>query len=57
LPAVSVAFGIDPVAPGKIIVNEIDRYIGSARLWEGRHGKREHRYCKKNFFHNRENGL
>src|SRR5205823_9573760 len=42
LPAVAVAFGLDPVPPGKIIVNEIDRYVRSPRLRKRRHNKSKH---------------
>jgi hypothetical protein len=53
LPAVSVAFDIDPVTAGKIVVNKIYRYIGSTRLRKSTDGKRQHAKGEENFFHNR----
>src|SRR5437660_8735063 len=42
LPAVAVAFNLDPVATGEIIVKEIDRYVGTTRLRKRRHHQCQH---------------
>src|SRR5206468_7727848 len=39
LPTVSVAFDVDPVSTGKIVIDEINCYVGSARLRKSRHNK------------------
>jgi hypothetical protein len=39
LPAVSVAFNVDPVSARQIIVKEINRYICSPRLLKSRHAE------------------
>ena len=42
LPAISIAFNIDPVPAGKIIVKEVDRYVVSSRLRKSTHNKSQH---------------
>jgi hypothetical protein len=42
LPAISIAFNLDPVSAGKIVVKEIDRYVGCSRLRKSGHNKCEH---------------
>ena len=42
LPAVAVAFNVDPVPAGKIIVKEIDRDLLSLHLRESRQDKSKH---------------
>jgi hypothetical protein len=42
LPAITVAFNVDPVPTGKIVIKEIDRYVVSPRLRKSRHNKSQH---------------
>jgi hypothetical protein len=42
LPPISIAFDLNPVPAGKIIVKEIDRYVGSCRLRKSGHNKSQH---------------
>jgi hypothetical protein len=42
LPAIAVAFSLNPIPTGKIIVKEIDRYVVSSRLRKSRHNKSQH---------------
>ena len=51
LPAVAVICNLYPVSTGEIIVKEIDRYVGSPRLWDSWRDQCQHCHCKKYFFH------
>ncbi len=42
LPAISIAFNLDPVPAGKVVVEEIDRYVRSCRLRKSRHNTSKH---------------
>src|SRR5262249_10126632 len=43
LPAIPVAFNIDQVSAGKIVVKEVDRYVVCPRLRKSRHNTSKHR--------------
>lgn len=42
LPAITVAFDLEPVSAGEIVVKEVNRYVGSPRLRKSRLNKSQH---------------